>query len=884
MVADTNKRLVIIDGKSVFYRGYYAMPNLSNKEGLATGGVYGFASMALEIMKRLKPDYVVVAWDKSKTNIRKRRQMYAEYKANRKPAPADFYLQLPLLKDLLKAFGWPLYEFDDYEADDIMGSLAVQASKLSIETYLVTSDLDMLQLIGPKVHIYILKTGLSNIEQYSSETFYTKYGLDVHQFLDLKALKGDSSDNIPGVAGIGEKTAIDLLKQFKTLDNIYDNLTLIKDSIANKLISGKDMAYLSKDLARIWLDAPVKFNPKEGTVLNANKDEILKLLQKYEFKSLIKPTSEVFNINVLNQTSNLIWKIDLPETVVVTKSNQLTKDIKLTGLVYIYIRFSDKYSINPNVVLISDGLRGYAFDINKLGQKYFIEWFIRQKFLINGLVGFDVKRIIKLLLNYKTLIPIIKHDILIGSFLINPLIKDQSLTGLATEYLDYTGSSYEELDDNEFIMRAAEILGIINNIYKKQLALIVKTPKFLELIMNFELPVIPILANMEFRGIKLNTNYLNDFNEEINDEILRLKQTIFGYANEEFNIASPRQLSKVLFDSLKLSTVGIKKGKNDYSTDSSQLEKLYDKHPIIKFIIQFRELIKLKNTYLDVLPKMVDSSNVLHTTFNLTMTQTGRLSSSDPNLQNIPIKTDLGRRIRTAFIAREGYKLISADYSQFELRIAAVLAKDQELIDLFNEEDLDIHTATASSIYNISPDKVTKAMRRVAKAVNFGILYGMSPHGLVGAINIPYIEAVDFIEKYKTIRKPLFDYMAETMESARRLGYVETMFGRRRPMIDINSSNFIIRQAAERAAINMPIQGTEADLMKMAMIKVDQTIKDSKKDCHILLQIHDSMLIECKEVETDKFIVILKNVMENVISFPVKLKVDITTGNNWGEL
>ncbi len=885
MVQTTSKRLVIIDGKSVFYRGYYAMPNLTNKDGLATGGVYGFASMALLIMKRLKPDYVAVAWDKAKTNIRKRRLMFPDYKINRKPAPADFYEQVPLLKDLLKAFGWPLYEFDDYEADDIMGTLSHQVKDLPIETFLVTSDLDMLQLVGPKVHIYVLKTGLSRIEQYSPQSFISKYGINVDQYLDLKALKGDSSDNIPGVAGIGEKTALELLKQFKTLDNIYDNLALIKDSTATKLVSGKKMAYLSKDLARIWLDAPVKFDIQDESISKANKKEIINLLQKYNFKSLINLANEIFDIDLPSHTTDLTFKINLTKTEVINSLDQVPKSISFSGPVSVYIRFSDKNGYCPQIVILADEKIGYVFNVAQIGPEKFKNWLIEQNIFAGiELVGFDLKRIIKLLLYYQIGLPTIKHDILIGSFLINSLIKDQSLTGLANEYLDYNGSSFEVLNDQEFIVRAPEILGLIKAIYQKQIKLLDTTPKIVELMNNFEIPMITILAKMELTGIKLDINYLNDFNEQINDMILELKQTIYGYADQEFNIASPKQLAAILFDTLKLPTVNIKKGKNNYSTDSSQLEKLFDCHPIINFIVQFREVVKLKNTYLDTLPKMVDPDQVLHTTFNLTMTQTGRLSSSDPNLQNIPIRTDLGRKIRTAFVARDGYKLISADYSQFELRIAAVLAKDQQLIGLFNQGGLDVHTATAASIYNVSLSEVTKQMRRTAKAVNFGILYGMSPHGLVRAINISYNEAVDFINKYKDIRRPLFDYMDQIMLQTRRLGYAETMFGRRRAMLDINSSNYILRQAAERAAINMPVQGTESDLMKLAMIKIDDEIKASRRDCHILLQIHDSVLIECAQNETDQYVGVLRDIMENIFSLGVKLEVDIKVGDNWGQL
>lgn len=876
------KKFVIIDGKSVFYRGYYAMSNLATKDGMPTGGVFGFATMALEVIKRLKPDYVAVAWDKPKTNIRKRLEMYPEYKAGRKPAPEDFKAQIPILHELLDAFGWPLYELDDYEADDIMGTLALQAGKKDIETLLVTSDLDMLQVINPLTHVYALKTGLSNIELYSPKSFEAKYGILVNQFLDMKALKGDSSDNIPGVPGIGEKGAVELLKAYKNLDGIYDNLPLIKESTRKKLESGKDLAFLSRELARVWTDAPIKLNLKEVDGHHMQPGKILELLQRLEFRTLARQLPEVMQVAIENhQAANGGPPLAAGKNVVIDTAKKAA-DLKLGDSEYFYIhaRSAGKHGRRPEVVIISlDGRDTYTLDLRKLDHAAVAKEFRD----VRPLVGYDLKSTLETLmaLGVKD-VPRIGHDVMVGAFLLNALIREQTLTALAETALGYDGSPFEDLDADELIHRAPEVMATIKALHDHQAAEFKKLPKLEKLAQDIEWPVIPVLARMEYRGIKLDAKYLTGFADEVNDLVSDYEQQIYGYADQEFNIGSPSQLAEILFDKLKLPTQGIKKGKSGYSTAARELDKLRGQHPIIDLITQYREVAKLKNTYIDTLPQQTDEDSRLHTTFALTVAQTGRLSSNDPNLQNIPTRTDLGRRIRTAFVAGKGNKLVSADYSQFELRLAAVLAKDKELIEMFNR-GADIHSTTASQVYGREQEDVTKQMRRAAKVINFGILYGMSPHGLSQATGMSRDQAAGFIDRYKSLRKPLFDYMEDVLEKAREDGYVETLFGRRRPMPDIRSSNFMVRLAAERAAINMPIQGTEADLMKLAMIETDKQLA-KKKDCHMLLQIHDSILVECLASEAEATGKLLKKTMENVYKLPVRLDVDITIGDNWGEL
>lgn len=875
------KKLVVIDGKSVFYRGYYAMSQLRTADGIPTGGVFGFATMALEIVKRFKPDYVAVAWDKPKTNIRRRLEMYPEYKAGRKPAPLDFKAQIPVLHELLSAFGWPLYELDDYEADDIMGTLAVQAREKGIETLLITSDMDMLQLVNESVHVYALKTGLSNIDLYSPESFEDKYGIGVDQFLDLKALKGDSSDNIPGVPGIGEKGALELLKTYKTLDGVYENVDLLKESVRKKLIAGKDLAYLSKELARIWTDAPMSFNLEELDGSKADPEKIQDLLKRLEFRTLARQLPEIINVPVSNVktsqgTALKVGAVQVVDTDAALQTMRLPSDQPLI----VHSRAAGRHGRKPQLLIVSDGKDAtYVLRLAKLKREA-----VRAAFApVNSVIGYDVKTTLKVCIELGMGLPTVAHDVQVGAFLLNSLRREQDLTDLAVAELDYDGSPFEDLDKEEVVTRAAEIVAVIAALSDKQQKEMKAIPKLVALAHDIEWPVIGVLAHMEYRGIHLDTDYLAKFATEIDDLVSDYEQQIYGHAEQEFNIGSPSQLAHILFEKLELPTQGIKKGKTGYSTDAKQLDKLRDKHPIIDLITNYREVAKLKNTYVDTLPKLVDEESRLHTTFNLTVAQTGRLSSNDPNLQNIPTRTDLGRRIRTAFVAAPGKKLVSADYSQFELRLAAVLAEDTELIDMFNR-GADIHTTTAAQVYERSPEDVTKQMRRAAKVINFGILYGMSPHGLGVAANMSWEQATKFIKRYKELRRPLFDYMDRLLVAAREDGYVETLFGRRRPMPDIKSSNFMVRQGAERAAINMPIQGTEADLMKFAMIKVQDILEADYDDCQMLLQIHDSILIECPEGDADNIAAMLKDTMQNVYKLPVRLDVDVTIADNWGEL
>ena len=843
------KRLVIIDGKSVFYRGYYAMPGLSTKDGTPTGGVFGFASLSLEIVKKLEPDYVCVAWDKKHTSIRKRLNILPTYKAGRKTPPSDFFNQIPILHDLLDAFGWPLYEFDDYEADDIMGTISLMAEQNGIETCLVTSDLDMLQLVSPLTKVYAMKRGLSNIEEYDPSILENKLGIKVSQFLDLKALKGDSSDNIPGVPGIGDKTAVALLKEFESLDNIYKNIEIIKPAWAKKLLAGKESAYISRKVGQIWRDAPVDFDLKSMDIHNLDVVKLSDQLRKLEFNSLIK------RLPTAMQDENLNRGLYIPPVSETVDISPLTSKIKLSAETVVHI-IDDKIIIAPN--------RSKAFicDVTNAPDLVF------DLISTTKMICYDVKDTLHKLnaLNINIVVDKV-FDIKQASFLIDPLIRDRSLSSIVVGEIDESNP--------------AVVITAIWNAYDTQMEKFKNDKILYKIATDFDFPLAPLLFKMEKRGVKINTSYLADMSHEIGKKYEELQQKIFDIAGYNFNIASPAQLSDMLFIKLQLPTTGIKKGKTGYSTGQKELNKLRGLHPVIELIEQTRELAKLKNTYVDALPKLVDKNYRLHTTFNQDVVSTGRLSSTHPNLQNIPIRSTLGKKIRNAFIADEDNILVSADYSQFELRLAAIMAGDEDLINDFNN-NIDIHTKTASDVYKIPMDQVTSNQRRNAKVINFGVLYGMSPHGLSAATGMSFIEAKKFIDDYFNLRRPIREFIEETLEKAKNEGYVTTYFGRRRPTPDVKSSNFMVREAAKRAAANMPIQGTEADLMKRAMLRTEEKLGNLGEQ---ILQIHDSILVECPKKNADKVVEILRFEMESVApELDIKLKVDIKTGEHWGEL
>lgn len=776
------KKLVIIDGKSVFYRGYYAMGALSLADGTPTGGVYGFAAIAMEIVDKLKPDKVVVAWDKAKTSTAKRKEIFAEYKAGRVKPPEDFYAQIPLLRELISDFGWGFLECDEYEADDIIGTLSRQADEEGdYMTYIISSDLDMLQIVDENTKMFRIVKGFSDIEEMDVRAVEEKYGILKKQFLDLKALKGDASDNIPGVLGIGEKTAVRLLNDFGSLEGIYEHLGEIKGATQKKLIEGKGMALMSKELAQIMFDAPVSLD--EVPDFKIDREKIREGLSKLEFKSLIRK----FNLGEEKKEEEAPTEVDTEGAILGVDIKEMMKEDE-----------------------------GFAKEILE-GKKF---WDLNQ-----------------------------------GRFLLNPLMRKEE--------------------------RQELLRGNLEVEYLKQKEEFAKLEKLYKIFIQFDLPLIPVLYKIEKTGMLIDRNYFEKLKKEYTEEVKKLEERIFELSGGVFNVNSPIQLSDILFNRLKLPTQGIKKTTRAYSTGAKELEKLRGTHPIIEAIMEYREAAKLLSTYIGPLPELADASDRIHTTFTQDVTATGRLSSLNPNLQNIPIKTEAGKRIREGFVAGEGKVLVSADYAQFELRLAAVLAGDEKLIADFNS-GVDIHNKTAAEIFHVGIDEVTKAQRRAAKVVNFGVLYGMSVKGLADAAGMEILEAKEFIDKYFELRKPIKEKLEEILRQAREKGFVETYFGRRRPTPDVNSSNFVVRMAAERAAQNMPIQGTEADLMKRAMILVDRELPEGAR---IVMQVHDSLIVEVEEEKAEGVEKTLKWVMENIApELAIKLEVDVSRGKNWGEL
>lgn len=854
------KKLAVIDGKSVFYRGYYAMPNLSLPDGTPTGGVFGFASIAIELIKKLEPDYVAVAWDIKGTSADKRLEIFDGYKAGRTKPSDDFYAQLPILREVLQAFNWPLYELDRYEADDIMGTFAVQAKEKGVEACLITGDYDLLQLVDENTGVYITRTGSTDLVRYDDAAFEEKYGVKVAQFVDYKALVGDSSDNIPGVPRIGPKAAQTLLTSYGTLDGIYEHLEELKGAQQKYLADGKDSAYMSQKLAQIFTDAPIEIDWDEASIERTHVDQILDVLHKYEFNSLIARLPKHMKIgSEVVDVEEMVEELEEETTRESLSLQDWPQPLMIDGPVFLEL-------IDDVLWVSTDGKAAYQ---KKVGD---IDTAVWRTIEMATVVSYDIKALYHALAAHSIFVRFSTvHDLRQGAFLLDPLARDRSLVALI---------------DSSDTDPLALLAGVID-VYESQNKQLEAEPQVKEIAYEYDFPLTYTLFKMEQRGVKIDPERFNELSKELGDEHAKLEQEMYSLAGYEFNIGSPAQLSEVLFTKLQLPTTGIKKGKTGYSTGQAELDKLRGQHPIIELIEQTRELAKLKNTYVDSLPKLADEHDRIHTTFNQDVAATGRLSSTDPNLQNIPIRTEKGRKIREAFITDGDKVLVSADYSQFELRLAAILSGDDELINDFNGE-VDIHTKTASEVYGIPMDDVTKSQRRDAKVINFGVLYGMSPHGLAANTGMSFMQAKQFIDQYFELRAPIRTFINQTLEKARTDGYVATHYGRRRPTPDVKSSNFMVRMGAERAAANMPIQGTEADLMKRAMLRVDELLAGKDGEPALgeqILQIHDSILIECPKENAEKVAEILKTTMECIApELAIALKVDVHSGATWGDL
>lgn len=866
------KKLVAIDGNSIMNRAFYGIMNskmLMTTDGIYTNAIYGFLTILLKLLNDEKPDYICVAFDLKTPTFRHKK--YEEYKGTRKGMPDELRVQMPIIKDVLRAMNIQICEMEGYEADDIIGTLSKMAEKEDIDALLLTGDRDYLQLVTDKVTVRIPTTKMGNTEStdYTPEVVKEKYGIDPIDFIQIKGLMGDSSDNIPGVPGVGEKTAYNLIRKYKTLDYIYDalgnnrELEDIKGKLKEKLIENKELAYLSRELGTIFLEVPLDFDIEDLERREFNNNELYNLFVKLQFKTFIDRLG-------LSEGEKEITKIDLPDLIV-----KDFKDMNLKNVTELSYYYENSLSICiDNVVYyiespsIEDLKSIFESDIIKIGHEEKTDYLKLRK------LGIKPKNM--------------SFDLSIASYLLNPSKDSYKLDDIILENLGIVIENkkenvqiqlfeVEKSDDNkERFCKYALYISICKDKYEKEL----KGKNQFKLFNEIEMPLMKVLAEMELEGVLVDRNMIEEFGAKLNSQIQNLIKDIYDLSGTEFNINSTKQLGEILFEKLNLPV--IKKTKSGYSTDADVLEKLREEHPIIEKILEYRTLTKLKATYVDGIIPLISDDGRIHAKFNQTVTATGRISCTEPNLQNIPIRTELGRELRKMFIAREGYVLLDADYSQIELRVLAHISGDENMINGFNSGE-DIHAITASQVFGVPLEQVTKQMRSEAKAVNFGIVYGISDFGLATNIGTSRKKAKDYIEKYFNHYPKIKEYMDNTIKKCKETGYVETLWGRRRYVPEIKSNNFNVRQFGERVAMNAPIQGTAADIIKIAMINVQRELEERKLESKLIIQVHDELLIETKIEELEQVKELLIRNMENVIKMDVKLEVAAEEGKTWFE-
>ena len=896
---ETKNKIIIIDGNAIVHRAYHALPPLTTQDGRIVNAVYGFTSMLLRVWHDLHPTHIAVTFDVAGGTFR--HEQYKEYKATRVKADQALYDQIPLAHELVRAFNIPIYEKKGYEADDVIGTIAKTIAD-DAAVIIVTGDKDAIQLVDKNISVFTLRKGMSDTVTYDLEKVKEVFGFEPHQMIDYKALAGDSSDNIPGVKGIGEKTAVEIIAKFGGIEELYQKISKNKDAVAKvlkpaalqKLIDDEKGARMSLELATIDTNVPdLDFQLSDCAIRDFDREKVVKIFQEFEFTSLLKRIPGYWGTPDEKKSD----KKKLPPKIKTDFKFEEVKDKKSVAELMETIRAAKTFAARavlggPDV--FSNPILGMAVIAHEHG--YWIPGNLLENFWPIfadekiELVGHDLKQLYKIFFVQKRPMASRAFDVMIASYLLNPGSRAHDSASVVLKILGKelpVGAGQESLFGVDARAITQELWFIAQTAEKLKKELI-KTDD-LGLLEKVEMPLVPILAQVELNGIAVDLAMLKKLSVEAIEEIKKLTKKIYEEADMEFNIASPAQLREVLFEKMGLPTHGVKKGKTGYSTDAEELEKLRDLHPIIVEIQNYRELAKLQNTYIDVLPTLINkTTGRIHSSFNQAVTATGRLSSSEPNLQNIPIRTELGREIRKAFIAEDGNTLISADYSQIELRVVASLAEDEKMMEIF-EKDLDIHRATAAAINGVNLEDVTKEMRRAAKEVNFGILYGMGAYGLAWRAEIPQWQAKQFIEKYFEQFAGVKKYMDHTLEFSRKEGYCETLFGRRRYLPELNSSNHQLRASAERMAINHPVQGTAADLMKMAMVAVDQKLaaefgEKYNSDIKMILQVHDELVFEVKEKLSEKIAGIVKDAMEQVIKLRVPVKVETSIGKRWGDL
>lgn len=890
----SEKKIVLIDGHSILTRAFFGVPDLSNASGLHTNAVYGFLNIMFKILEEEKPDSLIVAFDVKAPTFR--HKMYAAYKGTRKPMPEELHEQVPMIQELLTAMNIKIITLEGYEADDILGTAAKQAEQEGYSVVIVSGDRDLLQLATEKILVRIPKTkqGGTEIENYYAADVVEKYGVSPVEFIDMKGLMGDTADNIPGVKSVGEKTAAKLIQEYQTIENIYEHIDSVKpDRVKNALVADKDNAYLSKVLATINIHSPLKLDLSECRLKNIYNENSYQIIKKFGFKSFANRFSGdiaeaaisfqpmenlhyVKNSSQLNDLKNEILK--LPADTVIGYSDCFTDELMSCA---VCLSYSDKLWIVDNAAnagvdcdITEEELKKLLPELYAAGKKISL---------------FDLKSILK----HIELVPAstIIYDCMVCAYLLNPLNDSYGYDYVLSKCLGIQAESQSELLGKSSLaqmffidkLKFDKVLATTALAAAKSCVVLeqeLSQTGMLKLYTDIEYPLIFVLDSMEKEGVLIDEQGLKQYGEKLSVSIHKIEKEIYEETGEEFNINSPKQLGVILFEKMKLP--GGKKTKTGYSTSAEVLEKLAADTPVVNKILEYRQLTKLKSTYADGLRNFVSYDGRIHGTFNQTITATGRISSTDPNLQNIPIRMEIGQKIREVFIPKAGCIFVDADYSQIELRILAHMSGDENLIEAYNSEQ-DIHKITASKVFKTPLNEVTSQMRRNAKAVNFGIVYGISSFGLSQDLSIGKKEAGEYIKQYFDTYPKVKEFLDTTVENAKKNGYVTTLFGRRRPIPELKSSNFMQRSFGERAAMNSAVQGTAADIMKIAMIRVYKRLKEENLASKLLLQVHDEILIETAEEEADKVKEIVLTEMTCAAKLSVKLEVGLETGRNWLE-
>jgi len=897
--------LVLFDGNALIHRAFHALPPLTvSKTGEMVSAVYGFALMLLKVINELKPTHYAIAFDMKAPTFR--HKLFHEYKAHRPPTPDELVNQLGRVRELVEAFRIPIFELESYEADDVLGTLSHQASNQDIDTVIVTGDADTMQLVSPRVKVLYPKPGrsFSDTMLYDEAAVSQKYSLKPEQITDFKALKGDPSDNIPGVRGIGEKTAVKLLQQFGSMEQIYDHIDEVTPAKLQTILRENEaIARQSKELATIVTQTPITLNLDHCQVGQYDRRRVSELFRELEFASLLPKLPQIETEGI----AEVEVKPPQGDYHIVNTTPALDELLNRLSAVKSFAVDLETTSLDPMLAqLVGISLspapgEAYYIPVGHVGwgqiEQLPLEQVIaRLKPLLEdntlAKLTHNGKYDTTVLAEYGIDVKNLTFDTMLAAYLLGEKslgLKTLAFSKLAIEMTpitDLIGSGAKQISMSQVeIARAADyacadadITGRLSEGLEPEL----HRHGLWQLFAEVELPLMPVLVHMERNGIALDSELLQQMSHRLGKQLLKLEAEVYNSVGHQFNINSPQQLSTVLFEELRLPPQ--RKTKGSYSTGASVLEELRGTHPVIEFILDYRQLSKIRSTYIDALPSLVNpKTRRVHTSFNQTRTATGRLSSSEPNLQNIPVRGELGKEVRQAFIAPPGSYLLATDYSQIDLRALAHLSQDKSLLDAFRGDE-DIHTATAAQVFGVEPSAVTPDMRRVAKTVNFGVIYGMSDYGLEQATGLSREEAAQFIaayfEKYPGVKK----YLESTKEQARKLGYVQTILGRRRSIPEINSSNRQVREAAERMAINMPVQGTSADIIKVAMINLDREIDKRQLESKMLLQVHDELIFEVPETELEEMRQLVPEIMSTALKLSVPLKVDIKVGKNWGEM